>query len=110
VKFQIEVEIDDAAIRSAASKGASELFAPPGYSSGHREGGVGYRAVMAQVEQAVASVDVRDIAKHEAARIAREIVAEQVRSALKKMARDEVRALFAHLALPPDAPSQGNAE
>ena len=89
MELTITVTIDDGLVKGCADAAARALFkAPDGWRD---QGAPGYRLIAQQVEAAVSEIDVADLARETARRLAKGIVEDVVREQLKRLAKETVK-------------------
>jgi hypothetical protein len=79
----IPVEIEEAAIEALVKTQVAKLFDSPGWRG---EGGIGYQAAKRAAAEYLASIDWRPLVEVAASRLMGEVVAEVVRSEIKRQA------------------------
>ena len=90
MQIAVTINIDDDLIQTSADTAARALFrAPDAYS---RPTAPGYIRISQQVEAAVMQLDFSDIARETAAKFAKGIIEEVTKEAIKRMAKEAIKA------------------
>lgn len=89
MKATIEIEISEETVKACAQRILNGMFEQPSYRGD--VGAAGYEHLKGQVREVVASLDLRDIVRAEAAKLVNGVVRDVVMAELKRKVKDAVK-------------------